>query len=111
MFLLDLIMPSRHRARWNSLVDQVAGASVDAVCRRVELRAGVMTPAEARGYIRVRSTHVVRQKADFALAHRPAALVARRETLIEEAREEVVRRVMGRIRTPVAAIVRARRAA
>lgn len=111
MALLDLVFPSRRIARWNALVDQVAGASVEAVCRRVELRAGAMTPAEARGYIRARSAGIVHQKADYALAHRPTSIVARREALIEQAREEVVRRVMGRVRTPIPAVYARRKAA
>jgi hypothetical protein len=111
MALLDFLFPSRRRAEMDALVDQIAGACVEAVCRRVELQAAGMTPSEARGYIRARSTPVVHQKTVFALAHRSRQLAAQREHLQDLAREEVTRRVLTRVRQPRQLAAQYRRAA
>ena len=100
MALLNLVLPARSRAMIVQIADQVACASTDAVCQRVQQRVLGMSPAEARGYVRARSAEVLVRKAEYALAHRHPRIVARRDEIIACAREEVVRRVMARVRQP-----------
>ena len=99
MVLLDLVMSLRRHTHLKTVCDQIANASVEAVCRRVEQRVGQLGPAEARGYIRAHSAVVVRQKTDVVLAQRSQKMDARRDELIALSREEIIHRVLKRVRS------------
>jgi hypothetical protein len=59
------------RLALDSLVKQVAEASVESVARLVGDRVAGMSPCEARGYVRARSSVEIRRQVKAALSHRP----------------------------------------
>lgn len=111
MRLLDVLPPVRRHARLKALAEQIATASVEGVCCRVEHRVAQLSPAEARGYIRVRSAPVIVQAVDTLLVQASTRLAAQRERLIAMSREEVIGRVQQRIRDRQARVAPLRRAA
>lgn len=59
------------RSALDALVKQVAEASVESVVRLVGDRTAGMSPCEARGYVRARSSVEIRRQVRVALSHRP----------------------------------------
>ena len=108
---IDMLLPVRRHARLKALADQIARASVEAVCRRVEHRLAELGPAEARGYIRARSAAIVEPMTDSLLTRHPARLNAHRERLIAMSRDEVIGQVLQRIRGRQRQVAPVRRAA
>jgi hypothetical protein len=64
-------LAARRRRSLDSLVRQVAEASVEAVCLLVGERIESMTLCEARGYVRARAGREIRRQARAAFANQP----------------------------------------
>ena len=67
--LQSLLAPVTQSSLVESVVRQVAEASVEPVCCRVSDSASRMGLSETRGYIRARASLVVRRQARLAVAH------------------------------------------
>jgi hypothetical protein len=78
----------------SALAEQIAIRSRTAVWQRIEQRVHGLSLAEARGYVRVRAAHVVRQQVDQILETDAAVRPAVRPQLEELAMEAVLRQAI-----------------
>ncbi len=77
-----------------TLIRQVADASLAIICERVASQIGSMSLSEARGYIRARATQVVMQETRQALTRIPEANLDWIDTIVRAATERLVPTVL-----------------
>lgn len=86
---------------------QIAQLSYATVRESVEGRTNGMSRAEARGYIRAKSTPVIRTEVETALARHSSLKESARQALVTQATERVVRAVHSDVlRQPTRQVVR-----
>lgn len=111
MSLLGTLIRLRDRGRLEAIAHELAAGVSNAVVRAVLVKALSMSPAEARGYVRVKSApHVAARLAAFFSAH-PTFPVEARPELTERLTEAVVALVAQELRVRPALETSLRRAA
>jgi hypothetical protein len=92
--ILNLFFPSLQRTRLATLVDRVAARSQNAVHARVKDRLPAMNVHQARGYVRARAAAVLEREMGIVVAEVPGLTDADRSSILEAARQRVIRRLM-----------------
>lgn len=85
---------SRKSARWESMIECVAQRSEPAIWRLVEGRAGSLSAAQARGYIRARGQVIVQRELFIAQGTRPDS--ADKQPIADAILERIVDRIMAK---------------
>ena len=83
-----------YRARVSALIDRIVSRSHGAIWRRVRDRAPVMTPNEARGYIRARTALVIEREIGIASTEAPELADSHWDMIASEATQRLVRRTL-----------------
>ena len=92
--ILNLLFPSIQRTRLAALVDRVAARSQNAVHARVKDRVASMNVHQARGYVRARAAAVLEREMGIVVAEVPGLSEADRRSILEAAKQRVIRRLM-----------------
>lgn len=87
------------RVALDALVKQVAEASVESVMRLIGDRTAGMSPCEARGYVRARSSVEIRRQVKAVLSQRPAGEQQWESLVIARAAEAAAALVLRRLAT------------
>ncbi len=90
MGFLNSIISLTNARQLNEFAEIVAQKSYPQVWRRVRQRVLAMTPAEARGYIRVHSAEIIRANISVLLSSNEALGDWARESLVERATDDVI---------------------
>ena len=79
------------------MADEIAGRCQSEVCQHVWSRGRLMPLAEARGYVRVRASRVIRREVEAALSRQNHWQRQRREQLVELTLQRVVARTVAEL--------------